>query len=96
MLLWVWGQAAVSGRGVMTTLPSRIVLHPDVLACERLKLGGEVAGAATLVDPGFVVSRPEVAESGVGVGEQMVDDGQYPLPVATIAFCLPRRRARRR
>src|SRR6185312_5304085 len=35
--LWVWGQAAVA---VMTALPSR---DGDVLAGERLELGGQVA-----------------------------------------------------
>jgi hypothetical protein len=39
----------------------------DVLAGDRLELTGEVADAAALVDPGFVVSGPEVAESGVRV-----------------------------
>jgi hypothetical protein len=38
-----------------------------VLAGERLELGGQVAGAAMLVDPGFVVAGPKVAESGVRV-----------------------------
>ena len=53
------------------------VADDDVLAGERLELGGEVAGAPMLVDPRFVVARPEVAESGVRVRQQMVDDGQY-------------------
>src|SRR6476469_9579923 len=37
------------------------VADGDVLAGERLELGGQVAGAARLVDPGFVVAGPEVA-----------------------------------
>jgi len=53
------------------------VVDGDVLASEGLELGGQIAGAAIFVDPGFVVSGPEIAESGVGVGEQMVDDGEY-------------------
>jgi len=43
------------------------VADGDVLAGERLELGGQVAGAAMLVDPGFVVAGPEVAEFGVRV-----------------------------
>ena len=43
------------------------VADGDVLAGERLELGGQVAGAAVFVDPGFVVAGPEVAEFGVGV-----------------------------
>src|ERR1700730_6377665 len=43
------------------------VADGDVLAGECLELGGQVAGAAVFVDAGFVVARPEVAKSGVGV-----------------------------
>src|SRR6478672_9666249 len=43
------------------------VADGDVLAGERLELGGQVAGAAMLVDPGFVVAGPEIAKSGVRV-----------------------------
>ena len=59
--LWVWGQAAVS---VMTAFA---VADGDVLAGERLELGGQVAGAAVFVDPGLVVAGPEVTKSGIGV-----------------------------
>ena len=55
------------------------VADDDVLSCERLELGGEVAGAAVFVDPGFVVAGPEVAKSGVGVRQQVVDDGQHRI-----------------
>ena len=43
------------------------VADGDVLAGERLQLGGQVAGAAVFVDPGFVVAGPEVAKSGARV-----------------------------
>ena len=43
------------------------VADGDVLAGERLELGGQVAGAAVFVDPGFVVAGPEVTKCGVGV-----------------------------
>ena len=43
------------------------VADGDVLAGERLELGGQVAGAAVFVDQGFVVAGPEVAKSGVRV-----------------------------
>ena len=43
------------------------VADSDVLAGEGLQLAGQIAGAAMLVDPGFVVAGPEVAESGVRV-----------------------------
>ncbi len=43
------------------------VANDDVLAGERLQLSGEIAGAAVLNDPGFVVSAPELAEPSVGV-----------------------------
>jgi hypothetical protein len=59
-----------SGRGVGDD--HFAVADGDVLAGERLKLGSEVAGTAMLVDPGFVVSGPKVAECGVGVGQQVV------------------------
>jgi hypothetical protein len=48
------------------------------LAGERLELRGEVAGAAVFVDVGVVVGGPEVAEFGVRVCEQVMDDGQDP------------------
>jgi hypothetical protein len=47
-----------------------------VLTCERLELGGQITGATMLVNAGFVVCGPELAEPEVGVREQVVDDGQ--------------------
>jgi hypothetical protein len=38
------------------------VADDDVLAGERLQLAGEIAGAAVLIDAGFVVFRPKVDE----------------------------------
>ena len=42
------------------------VANDDVLAGERLQLSGEIAGAAVLNDPGFVVSAPELADLASG------------------------------
>ena len=53
------------------------VADDDVLTCERLELGGQITGATMLVDAGFVVCGPELAEAEVGVREQVVDDGQH-------------------
>jgi hypothetical protein len=70
----------------------------DLLTGHGLKLHGEVTSAPRLVDAGLVIVAAEVLEAGVGVRQKVVDDGQLSteLPTATIAFCLPRRRARRR
>jgi hypothetical protein len=38
------------------------VADDDVLASEGLELGGQIVGAAVLVDAGFVVSGPKVDE----------------------------------
>jgi hypothetical protein len=43
------------------------VADHDVLASERLQLGGQIAGAAVFVDAGLVVSRPEVEKLGIGI-----------------------------
>src|SRR6476620_2819394 len=55
------------------------VADDDALTGERLELGGQIAGATILVDPGFVVCGPELAEVEVGVREQVVDDGQHRI-----------------
>jgi hypothetical protein len=84
-----WCCAAVclgSGGGVGDACFA--VADGGVLAGERLELGGEVAGAAVFVDPGFVIPGPEVAECGVRVRQQVVDDGQYRLAGGDDRFLL--------
>ena len=55
---------------VVQRLPGRDADLPDRCAAR------EVAGAAVRVDPRFVEAGPEVVEAGLGIGEQVVDDGR--------------------
>ena len=64
------------------------VADGDVLAGERLKLGGQIAGAAVFVDAGFVVSGPEITKCGLRVGQQVVDDGQHRVAGSDDGFLL--------
>src|SRR6478736_6267197 len=64
------------------------VADDDVLAGERLELGDQIAGAAVFVDPGFVVSRPEITKCGHGVRKQVVDDGQHRVAGGDDGFLL--------
>src|SRR6478736_1281344 len=64
------------------------VADDDVLAGERLELGDQIAGAAVHVDPGFVVSRPEITKCGHGVRKQVVDDGQHRVAGGDDGFLL--------
>ncbi len=48
----------------MTALPSRMVMcWPG----ERRQLVSEIVGAVVFVDAGFVVYRPEIAKTGIGI-----------------------------
>lgn len=64
------------------------------------QLGVQVAGAAVLVEPRFEIGRPDVArhrqDTASGSASRCKTAISTPLPIATIAFCLPRRRASRR
>ncbi len=61
MPVWYSGCTAVS---VMTALPSRMVMcWPG----ERRQLVSEIVGAVVFVDAGFVVYRPEIAKTGIGI-----------------------------
>jgi hypothetical protein len=51
------------------------VADGDVPAGERLKLGGQIAGAAVLVDAGLVVAGPKLAKSGLIVRREPSDSG---------------------
>src|SRR6185369_7802714 len=64
------------------------VADDDVLAGERLELGDQIAGTAVFVDPGFVVSRPEITKCGHGVRKQVVDDGQHRVAGGDDGFLL--------
>ncbi len=51
-------------------------LEDDLLAGETLELVDKVVLVTLLVDPRFVEVGPEVVVAGLGVGEQVPDDGQ--------------------
>jgi hypothetical protein len=66
------------------------------LVAEGLELADVVALGAFSVDAGVVEAGAQVMEVGLWVGQQVPGDDQDDRPTATMARCLPRRRAIRR
>ena len=52
-------------------------LEVDLLPGEVFELADEVALATLRIDPRFVVARPEIVVAGVGVRQQVPDDGEH-------------------
>jgi hypothetical protein len=71
------------------------VADHDVLTGERL-LGGQIAGPAVLIDAGVVVCGPRSQNVASGLDSRWWTTVSTEFAVATIAFRLPRLRARRR
>jgi hypothetical protein len=71
-------------------------LEDDLLAGEVFELADEVALAASLIDLGGVEVGSEILVAGCGSASRCQTMVRTELPTATIARCLPRRRAGRR
>jgi hypothetical protein len=65
------------------------------LVAQGFELVDVVAGLPFGVEVGLVPVAAQVVED-LRVGQQVPDDDQDERPTATIALCLPRRRAMRR
>jgi len=72
------------------------VADHDLLAGDRLEVGGEVTCLAFLVNAGLVVLSAQIVEASRGVRQQVVDDDQDRVAGRDERFQLPRRRAMRR